>query len=29
MMNNKGIDVITTNGDLRDDDNVVDCSDGW
>ena len=23
------IDVITTSGDLRDDDNVVDGSDGW
>ena len=23
------VDVITTSGDLRDDDNVVDGSDGW
>ena len=25
----KTIDVITTSGDIRDDDNIVDGSDGW
>ena len=23
------VDVITTSGDIRDDDNIVDGSDGW
>jgi len=23
------IDIITTSGDIRDDDNIVDGSDGW
>ncbi|MGN1123321.1 MAG: hypothetical protein ACI4RR_03185 [Eubacterium sp.] len=25
----KTVDVITTSGDIRDDDNIVDGSDGW
>lgn len=25
----KTVDIITTSGDIRDDDNIVDGGDGW
>ncbi len=25
----KIVDIITTSGDIRDDDNIVDGGDGW